>query len=87
MSGIDTVAAAVKDKAHSFKYIRKATGLRLSDDQFLNLIKENQERLEFTRIRRRLRRQARSTWLAGRETPSCRDDLIPGEPASRDTPE
>jgi hypothetical protein len=52
MSGIDTVAAAVKDKAHSFKYIRRATGLRLSDDQFLNLIKENQERLEFTRIRR-----------------------------------
>ena len=52
MSGIDTVAAAVKDKAHSFKYIRKATGLKLSDNQFLALIKENQERLEFTRIRR-----------------------------------
>lgn len=52
MSGFDTVAAAVKDKAHSFKHIRRATGLRLSDDQFLNLIKENQERLEFTRIRR-----------------------------------
>jgi hypothetical protein len=52
MSGIDTVTAAVKEKAHSFKYIRKATGLKLSDAQFLALIKENQERLEFTRIRR-----------------------------------
>ncbi len=52
MSGIDTVAAAVKDGAHSFKHIRRATGLRLSDDQFVNLIKENEERLVFTRIRR-----------------------------------
>jgi hypothetical protein len=52
MSGIETVTAAVKNKAHSFKYIRKATGLRLSDDQFLNLIKENDTRLEFIRIRR-----------------------------------
>lgn len=52
MSGIETVAAAVKDKAHSFKYIRRSTGLRLSDDQFLSLIKENEERLVFTRIRR-----------------------------------
>jgi hypothetical protein len=52
MSGIETVTAAVQKKAHSFKYIRKATGLRLSDDQFLNLIKENDSRLEFTRIRR-----------------------------------
>ena len=52
MSGIETVVAAVKEKPHSFKYIRKATGLRLSDDQFLNLIKENKARLVFTRIRR-----------------------------------
>ena len=52
MSVIDTVAAAVKDRAHSFNYIRKATGLRLSDDQFLELIKENERRLRFTRIRR-----------------------------------
>jgi hypothetical protein len=46
------VAAAVKEKAHSFKHIRRATGLRLSDDQFVSLIKENETRLEFTRIRR-----------------------------------
>jgi hypothetical protein len=52
MSGIETVTAAVKDRAHSFKHIRRATGLRLSDQQFLNLIQENQDRLEFTRIRR-----------------------------------
>jgi hypothetical protein len=52
MSGIEIVAAAVKEKAHSFKHIRRATGLRLSDDQFVNLIKENETRLEFTRIRR-----------------------------------
>jgi hypothetical protein len=52
MSGIEIVAAAIKDKAHSFKYIRRATGLRLSDDQFKSLIKENESRLEFARIRR-----------------------------------
>jgi hypothetical protein len=52
MSTIETVATAVKDRAHSFKYIRKATGLRLTDDQFLELIKENDQRLRFTRIRR-----------------------------------
>ena len=52
MSTIETVALAVKDGAHSFKYIRKATGLRLTDDQFLELIKENEQRLRFTRIRR-----------------------------------
>lgn len=52
MSVIDTVATAVKDKAHSFKYIRKATGLRLTDDEFVELIKENDKRLRFTRIRR-----------------------------------
>jgi len=45
MSGIETVA--VKGGAHSFNHIRRATGLRLSDDQSLDLIKENEERLEF----------------------------------------
>ncbi len=52
MSGIEIVTAAVKDRAHSFKHIRRTTGLGFSDDQFLKLIKENEERLEFTRIRR-----------------------------------
>jgi hypothetical protein len=52
MSGIETVTTAVKGKAHSFKYIRKATGLPFSDEQFLDLIKENGDRLQFTRIRR-----------------------------------
>jgi hypothetical protein len=52
MSGLEIVAAAVKDGAHSFKHILKATGLGLSDDQFLELIKENEAQLEFTRIRR-----------------------------------
>jgi hypothetical protein len=52
MSGLEIVAAAVKDRSHSFEYIRKLTGLGFSDDQFLKLIKENEERLEFTRIRR-----------------------------------
>jgi hypothetical protein len=52
MSSFETVVASVKDGAHSFKYIRKATGLRLTDDQFLELIRENEQRLRFTRIRR-----------------------------------
>jgi hypothetical protein len=52
MSSLETVVASVKDGAHSFRYIRKATGLRLNDDQFNELIKENGRRLRFTRIRR-----------------------------------
>jgi hypothetical protein len=52
MSRIETVAVAVKDRAHSFNYIRRTTGLKFTDDQFLDLIKENEDRLQFTRIRR-----------------------------------
>ena len=52
MSGIDTLATAVKDRAHSFNYIRRATGLTLSDKQFMDMIKENGERFQFIRIRR-----------------------------------
>jgi hypothetical protein len=52
MSGIEIVATAVKDKAHSFKFIRRTTGLPLSDDQLMELIQENEDRLQFTRIRR-----------------------------------
>jgi hypothetical protein len=52
MSSFETVVASVKDGARSFKSIRKATGLRLNDDQFNELIKENGQRLRFTRIRR-----------------------------------
>ena len=52
MSGIEIVATAVKDRAHSFKYIRRTTGLPLSDEQLMELIQENEDRLQFTRIRR-----------------------------------
>ena len=52
MNSFEIVVASVKDGAHSFKYIRKATGLYLSDDQFLELIKANEPHLRFTRIRR-----------------------------------
>ena len=52
MSIIDAVAKAVKDGAHSFRHIRKTTGLRRTDDQFLELIEESEQRLRFTRIRR-----------------------------------
>ena len=52
MSGIDTVATAVKDRAHSFNFIRRTTGLPLSDKQFLDLIKANEDRFQFIRIRR-----------------------------------
>jgi hypothetical protein len=52
MGNLETVAAAVKDRAHSFNYIRRSTGLRLSDKQFLSLISGNEERLQLTRIRR-----------------------------------
>jgi hypothetical protein len=52
MNEIEIVAMAVKDGAHSFKYIRRTTGRPLSDEQFMELIQENEDRLQFTRIRR-----------------------------------
>ena len=52
MSSFETVVASVKDGAHSFKHIRRATGLKLNDDQFNELIKENGQSLRFARIRR-----------------------------------
>ena len=52
MSRIETVAMAIKDRAHSFKYIRKITSLPLTDEQFMDLIKANEGRLQFTRMRR-----------------------------------
>jgi hypothetical protein len=52
MSIVETVTTAVKDRAHSFKYIRKSTGLDLTDKQFLELIGANEQSLLFTRIRR-----------------------------------
>jgi hypothetical protein len=52
MNGIEIVATAVKDRAHSFHYIRRSTGLSLSDEQLMELIQENEDRLQFTRIRR-----------------------------------
>jgi hypothetical protein len=53
MSRLDIVATAVKNGAHSFNYIRKATGLKFTDAQFLELIKENEDRLQLTSIRRK----------------------------------
>jgi hypothetical protein len=52
MNAIEIVATAVKEGAHSFEYIRKTTGLPLSDEQLMELIQENGDRLQFTRIRR-----------------------------------
>jgi len=69
MSGIETVA--VKGGAHSFNHIRRATGLRLSDDQSLDLIKENEERLEFNFRRIFSSRLRLSSSLVGLTTESA----------------
>ncbi len=53
MTTIEALTAAVKDKAHSFSYLRQAAGLKLSDDQFLNLIKEHPDQFQLVRIRRK----------------------------------
>lgn len=44
MTNADMLADAVQDAPHSFQVIRARTGLKLSDQQFFDLIRENSDR-------------------------------------------
>jgi len=46
---VETIAAAVEHKPHSFDHIRRTTGLKLTDEQFMAMIEKNHER--FKRVR------------------------------------
>lgn len=53
MTTIEAVTKAIKDQPRSFNSIRRRTGLKLSDREFLDMIRENQERFLFARFVRK----------------------------------
>jgi len=61
---LETIAAAVEHKPHSFDHIRKTTGLKLTDEQFVAMIEKNHSR--FKRVRFVKRDDAGTQILPGR---------------------
>jgi hypothetical protein len=49
---LEIIAAAVEDKPHSFQFIRKATGLKLSDEVLTALARSDQARFKLVRFRK-----------------------------------
>jgi hypothetical protein len=47
------VAMAVEHKPHSFAHIRSTTGLKLTDEQFVEMIGNNHGRFKLVRFKRR----------------------------------
>ena len=43
---VETIAAAVEHKAHSFDHIRRSTGIAHADDQFVAMIEANRDRFK-----------------------------------------
>jgi hypothetical protein len=50
---VETIAAAVRRRPHSFEYIRSTTGLALTDDQFRALVAANRGRFKLVRFTKR----------------------------------
>ncbi len=50
---VEMIAAAVRRGPHSFDYIRSATGLGLTDDQFRAVVAENRGRFKLVRFMKR----------------------------------
>jgi hypothetical protein len=52
-SSVDIMASAVQDKPHSFQFIRKATGLTMTDEEFRSMAKKNSARFKLVRFMKR----------------------------------
>ena len=50
---VETIAAAIKHKPHSFEHIRSTTGLKLTDEQFVAMIHKNRGRFKHVRFVKR----------------------------------
>ncbi|MBV8383202.1 MAG: hypothetical protein JOZ63_11375 [Planctomycetaceae bacterium] len=50
---VETIAAAVEHKPHSFDHVRSTTGLKLTDDQFVAMIEENRGRFKLVHFVKR----------------------------------
>ncbi|MDR3633137.1 MAG: hypothetical protein P4L84_04820 [Isosphaeraceae bacterium] len=47
---VEKIAAAVEHKPHSFDHIRSTTGLKLTDEQFKAIVKQNSSRFKLVRF-------------------------------------
>jgi hypothetical protein len=47
------IAMAVEHKPHSFAHIRRTTGLKLTDEQFMEMIGNNRDRFKLVRFKKR----------------------------------
>lgn len=52
MNVVEKVSKLLAERPRSFHSIRQKTGLKLSDDQFMAMIRANEGRLAFARFRR-----------------------------------
>jgi hypothetical protein len=50
---VEMIATAVRRGPHSFDYIRSATGLELTDDQFRAVVTANRKRFRLVRFMKR----------------------------------
>jgi hypothetical protein len=50
---VETIAAAVEHKPHSFDHIRSTTGLKLTDEQFVTMIEKNRGRFKLVHLVKR----------------------------------
>lgn len=53
MTAIETIASAIRERPHSFGYLRRTTGLQLTDKQFKNIIKDQADRFRLVRFRKK----------------------------------
>jgi len=47
---VEVMAAAVQQKPHSFQFIRKATGLTITDDEFRAMARSDKGRFKLVRF-------------------------------------
>ena len=52
-STLDIMASAVEQRPHSFQFIRKVTGLTMTDEQFKLMAKKNPDRFKLVRFLKR----------------------------------
>jgi hypothetical protein len=50
---VEVIAASLQEKPHSFDHIRSTTGLKLTDKQFMDMIRRNETRFKLVRVMKR----------------------------------
>ena len=49
-NSVEMMAAAVREKPHSFQFIRKMTGLTVTDEEFTTMAKSDRRRFKLVRF-------------------------------------